>query len=364
MNQQGNDMDNGNPGQAGNSEMVKSQGADAAAQQHDPSRGVPLTSDTVDLFRNIYKNIEKEFIAFTDYVHIDDRQKGVYSLRIAELILRTAAEIESLCKDIYATLGCDVGGGRFHYDDPCIKEFISRWDIDKKIVEITHPFVRFSTRELIPFRDADKKTQGNPNANVWKKSYNDIKHNFRNNMGSANIGAFLEELAALYLLNIYAGMLVKCDSGFDRDAASRLDCSFGSSLFAVKVSKILYAKSIGADGVLISDGEYRPEVLCYAMPTEKSLRDIYNIMKAAEAEAWTSDVLTEALRDLCQNGELKLPVEGGPLDAAAREKIMFKARFKALNKCVNQFGKAVERMKYEMRLNSKELYREMTTKIQ
>lgn len=350
--------------QATNPSIVEAQPGDTRGGEQDPSRGVPLTSDTVDLFRNIYKNIEKEFITFTDYVYIDDRQKGVYSLRIAELILRTAAEIESLCKDLYATLGCDGGGGRFYYDDPCIKEFISRWDIDKKIVEITHPFVRFSTRELIPFRDADKKTQGNPNANVWKKSYNDIKHNFRNNMGSANIGAFLEELAALYLLNIYAGMLVKCDSGFDRDAASRLDCSFGSSLFAVKVSKILYAKSIGADGVLISDGEYRPEVLCYAMPTEKSLRDIYNIMKAAEAEAWTSDVLTEALRDLCQNGELKLPVEGGPLDAAAREKIMFKARFKALNKCVNQFGKAVERMKYEMRLNSKELYREMTTKIQ
>ena len=245
-----------------------------------------------------------------------------------------------------------------------IKEFISRWDIDKKIVEITHPFVRFSSRELIPFRDADKKTQGNPNANVWKKSYNDIKHNFRNNMGSANIGAFLEELAALYLLNIYAAMLVKRDSDFDRDAASRVDCSFGSSLFAVKVGTILDAKSIGADGIIRSDGEYRPEVLCYAMPTEKSLRDIYNIMKAAEAEAWTSDVLTEALRDLCQKGELKLPVEGGPLDAAAREKIMFTARFKALNKCVNQFGKAVERMKYEMRLNSKELHREMTTKIQ
>ena len=350
--------------QATNPAVAESQPCNSRGGEQDPSRGVPLTSDTVDSFRNIYKNIEKEFIAFTDYVNMDDRQKGVYSLRIAELILRTAAEIESLCKDIYATLGCDVGGGRFHYDDPCIKEFISRWDIDKKIVEITHPFVRFSSRELIPFRDADKKTQGNPNANVWKKSYNDIKHNFRNNMDSANIGAFLEELAALYLLNIYAAMLVKRDSDFDRDAASRVDCSFGSSLFAVKVGTILDAKSIGADGIIISDGEYRPEVLCYAMPMDKSLKAIYKIMSAAESDARTSDVLTEALRELCQTGEVKIPAVGESLDSAAGDKIMFKARFKALNKCANQFGKAVQGMKYKLRLNSKELYREMTTKIQ
>ena len=87
-------------------------------------------------------------------------------------------------------------------------------------------------------------------------------------------------------------------------------------------------------------------------------------MSTAEAEARTSDVIKEALRELCQTGELKIPAAGESLGAAAREKIMFKSRFKALNKCANQFGKAVEGLKYEMRLNSKELHREMTTKIQ
>ena len=57
--------------QATNPAIVESQPCNSRGGEHDPSRGVPLTSDTVDLFRNIYKNIEKEFIAFTDYVHID-----------------------------------------------------------------------------------------------------------------------------------------------------------------------------------------------------------------------------------------------------------------------------------------------------
>jgi hypothetical protein len=49
----------------------------------------------------VYKNLEAEFNRLATYIHIDDNQLTTYSSKIADLILRTVVEIESLSKKMY-----------------------------------------------------------------------------------------------------------------------------------------------------------------------------------------------------------------------------------------------------------------------
>jgi len=49
----------------------------------------------------VYSNLEKGVDELAFAIHIDDAQLGVYSSRITDLILRAAAEIESLSKELY-----------------------------------------------------------------------------------------------------------------------------------------------------------------------------------------------------------------------------------------------------------------------
>jgi hypothetical protein len=60
--------------------------------------------NTPNLFWPVYKNLEKELLTLSDYVHISDDQANVYSMHIAELIIRCAVEIESISKELYSLL--------------------------------------------------------------------------------------------------------------------------------------------------------------------------------------------------------------------------------------------------------------------
>jgi len=61
--------------------------------------------NTPNLFWPVYKNLEKELLTLSHYVHISDDQANVYSMHIAELIIRCAVEIESISKELYSLLG-------------------------------------------------------------------------------------------------------------------------------------------------------------------------------------------------------------------------------------------------------------------
>lgn len=49
----------------------------------------------------VYKNLERELSDLSNLIHIDDKQLNVYSIKIAELLLRTVVEIESISKTLY-----------------------------------------------------------------------------------------------------------------------------------------------------------------------------------------------------------------------------------------------------------------------
>lgn len=58
-----------------------------------------------NLYWSVYKNLEKEFLHLAEYIHFADDQTKVYSMHIADLIVRCAIEIESIAKELYLNLG-------------------------------------------------------------------------------------------------------------------------------------------------------------------------------------------------------------------------------------------------------------------
>jgi hypothetical protein len=308
------------------------------------SYGNPLTQDGINLYWSIYKNLEKELIALTDIIYIDDAQKGVYSVRIAELIIRTSTEIESLCKDLFATLGVPFNKKILYFDGHCIQEFATRWDIEKKAVEIIHPFIRFTQRELTPFRNAIERTATSSNPNKWKLAYNDVMHNFRNLLSSATIEVFIEALAALYLLNVYARGYNKSISLPSRENAENFDATMGSSLFALKVQKVFDAKCVSADKIELANVPYRPECTYRIDPVHKSLVGIQEVLKKCHEEA--RGYVKTAAFDLIHSGEIKLPSVSGALSQADTEKISLKAEELALGNHHKEFCRAVTAMQY------------------
>ncbi|MTN82487.1 hypothetical protein GMB34_00660 [Turicibacter sanguinis] len=59
----------------------------------------------LNLFWPVYKNLENEFLKIADYVHFSDDQTKVYSMHIADLIVRCSIEIEAISKELYFSLG-------------------------------------------------------------------------------------------------------------------------------------------------------------------------------------------------------------------------------------------------------------------
>ena len=45
--------------------------------------------DKTNLYWQVYVNLEREFLLLADAIHVDDIQQTVYSMKIADMIIRT-----------------------------------------------------------------------------------------------------------------------------------------------------------------------------------------------------------------------------------------------------------------------------------
>ena len=57
------------------------------------------------IYWQVYLNLEREFLQLTDTIYVNDTQQDVYSMKIADLLIRTVIEIEALAKELYLTNG-------------------------------------------------------------------------------------------------------------------------------------------------------------------------------------------------------------------------------------------------------------------
>lgn len=161
-----------------------------------------------NLYWAIYKNLENELLTLSHNVFFTDEQLDVYSMGFLDILLRASIEIESLTKELYKENGGDPnpidkdGKSRdLYFDTDCIKFLDQRWSICKKRVSIVASNAYFQKGENItitPLHEAHKRGK-----NVWKKAYQNIKHNRGQFFSSASLKNCLYALGALYILNLY-----------------------------------------------------------------------------------------------------------------------------------------------------------------
>lgn len=200
-----------------------------------------------DIFWQTYLNLEKEAIELSKYIFVTDEvqinsngsivvqsagsQLETFSPHIADLLVRCCVQIEAISKELYF----DNGGTKsrqdktIYFDEDCLKLIDIKWQTHNKIVMVVSPFfnlIKDENRILKPLKNAHKR-QGN----YWERAYQAVKHDRYLSLQKGNVKAFLHALAALYLLNLY----YRNDSWITNyQDISKLDYSFGSSIFAVK----------------------------------------------------------------------------------------------------------------------------------
>jgi len=191
---------------------------------------------TPNLYWPVYKNLEKEFLKLADYIHISDDQISIYSMHIADLIVRCAVEIEALSKELYSSVGGNMtptdenGDVRdLYFDTDCLDLLEQKWHISKK--EITVSAINLYLTEekhrvLVPLHKANKRGSS---GSKWKQAYQAVKHDRRNSLKKATIENLLHAMGALYILNLYykdertdIGRAYLSDHDFDSRAGSEI----------------------------------------------------------------------------------------------------------------------------------------------
>ena len=167
--------------------------------------------NNLNLFWPVYKNLEREFLKLADYIHFTDDQLSVYSMHIADLIVRCAVEIEAISKELYYELGgntsrVDVVEGKpkdVYFDTDCIELLEQNWKLGKKQISIAATnfyFTDEANKILTPLHKANKRgTSGSK----WKQAYQAVKHDRRNSLKKASIENLLHAMGALFILNLY-----------------------------------------------------------------------------------------------------------------------------------------------------------------
>ncbi len=158
----------------------------------------------MNLYWSIYENLENETLNIADNIFFDDTQLKVYSLNIANLIIRCAIEIEAISKELY----CRLGGALElvdkktketrppFFDTKCLALINNQWKVNLKELQISSIKMNFSPDKAIlkPLHKSDKRGSS---GSKWKQAYQAIKHDRANNLKVATVENLLNALGAV-----------------------------------------------------------------------------------------------------------------------------------------------------------------------
>jgi hypothetical protein len=185
-----------------------------------------------NLYWPVFKNLESEFTALMYVIHIDDNQLNVYSSKIADLVLRTVIEIESISKDLYKVYG-GIKTKNIKYDYDCLPHLDEKIFLKYKAVEISSVNCFLTNRVLYPFIVNEQKTTKPGLTYSWNNAYQNIKHDRVNSLKFGSIKYLFDALSALFLLNIYFKNQI-----FDLDeygVSTHFPFNQGSEIFSIKL---------------------------------------------------------------------------------------------------------------------------------
>lgn len=160
-----------------------------------------------------YKDLERQFVIFLEYVPYLKGNENIYSFRLANLILAIGAHIDSALKEIakYSVLFSKypemlnpiIKSGKRKGDprDPKITDYYpisEEYKLPKEVVT----FKCLPDREnIVPFKEYQRKS-GKQDTPYWWKIYNNVKHHFSENFKKATLKTVRDALAGAFLLNV------------------------------------------------------------------------------------------------------------------------------------------------------------------
>lgn len=250
----------------------------------------------------VYKNLEEEVINLSKYIQINDGQLNVYSMHIADLIVRCAMEIEAISKELYwgnggvKVYGDDGKERDLFFDTDCINYLENIWGICEKEIIVSSEKFYFEKEENMIIRPLHK---GNKRSGAkWNKAYQAVKHDRKASIKQGNIKNLILALGALYILNLYY-LNKQVDLGVTNTPVELFDARMGSLIFSASVVDATINVPMGAEpGTDVISDEMK----------EKCKKAIYIIRY--KKNSW--DRINKAIRD--DNEKLiKTMLESGAL---------------------------------------------------
>lgn len=151
----------------------------------------------INLYWPVYCNLEREVLRLTECVHFTDGQIDVYSVKIADLLVRCSIEIEALAKDLYRK---NRPAQEPENCGQALQTLNTLWKLEDKLVVLSSSCAYFEDEAYRAFAPLFYKKG---DVNDFYTAYNAVKHDRVKNLHKATIRVLLRALAALYLLNLY-----------------------------------------------------------------------------------------------------------------------------------------------------------------
>ncbi len=149
-----------------------------------------------EIYFSIYSDIEKEVLELSKAIYFTDDHLCVYSVKIADLIIRCSVELESIAKELYRIKNgekCNTSGEYFMWLDKHFK-------ISQKEILITSPYFHFNKYKNVGFCPFDYIKNSDDD---YYSVYCSLKHDRIKNLYKATIYILIRVLGALYILNMY-----------------------------------------------------------------------------------------------------------------------------------------------------------------
>ena len=211
------------------------------------------------IFWQNYLNLENKFFEISKYIYITDSSKNnqmkVFSLNIANLLIETCSEIESLTFYLFNKLKLNekITEEIHDFDNQCLKEIDIFYGICNKVVYVANPIFDLTDKEFKPLENIYNTHSSTYVENEWNKSYNDLKHDKNNKLDVGTIINSLHALGALFLLNVY---LKNQKMIISKKEIINIDKSFGSKIFSLKLPKFSMQEiRLGNTNVVFSSSE-------------------------------------------------------------------------------------------------------------
>jgi len=149
-----------------------------------------------------FRNLEKDFIELTRYVALDRKNSGVWSERIAQLLLVTGSTVDSVFSEMRHCALLPRSKALADLQDNSLPNIGNYRDVYEPVYQLSgvEVYARYgltdygAVRPFHPF-----VPQNNPQ---WWNAYNDIKHGFFQDMTKGTLDNLVHALGALFTLNV------------------------------------------------------------------------------------------------------------------------------------------------------------------